>query len=162
MGPGAIDLTIEASGAPSCIQIGVHVLKPAYVKPFSVLPPLSVSVEQYRLFQVEGPADIRNSGTYVQVGMGSNMTVKVPFFPVISKQLRILGSFRYGMGDYPLAISLVERGLIDLKPLVTQVVEFEQALEAFETTRRGKDENGKVSRAPTIRFRFYSSFRIVC
>jgi L-iditol 2-dehydrogenase/D-xylulose reductase len=76
--------------------------------------------------------------------MGSNMTVKVPFFPVISKQLRILGSFRYGVGDYPLAISLVERGLIDLKPLVTQVVEFEQALEAFESTRRGKDENGKV------------------
>ena len=31
MGPGAIDLTIEASGAPTCIQIGVHVLKPAYV-----------------------------------------------------------------------------------------------------------------------------------
>lgn len=85
------------------------------------------------------------SGTYVQVGMGSNMTVKVPFFPVISKQLRILGSFRYGMGDYPLAISLVERGLIDLKPLVTQVVEFDQALEAFETTRKGRDENGKVS-----------------
>lgn len=73
------------------------------------------------------------------------MTVKVPFFPVISKQLRILGSFRYGMGDYPLAISLVERGLIDLKPLVTQVVEFEDALEAFETTRKGRDENGKVS-----------------
>jgi threonine dehydrogenase-like Zn-dependent dehydrogenase len=84
------------------------------------------------------------SGTYVQVGMGSNMTVKVPFFPVISKQLRILGSFRYGMGDYPLAISLVERGLIDLKPLVSQVVEFEDALEAFETTRKGRDANGKV------------------
>lgn len=31
MGPGAIDLTIEASGAPTCIQIGVHVLKPSYV-----------------------------------------------------------------------------------------------------------------------------------
>jgi hypothetical protein len=29
MGPGAIDLTIEASGAPTCIQIGVHVLKPS-------------------------------------------------------------------------------------------------------------------------------------
>jgi hypothetical protein len=80
--------------------------------------------------------------------MGSNMTVKVPFFPVISKQLRILGSFRYGMGDYPLAISLVERGLIDLKPLVTQVVEFEEALEAFEHTRKGRDPNGKVGFCP--------------
>jgi len=77
--------------------------------------------------------------------MGAKMTVPVPFFPVISKQLRILGSFRYGMGDYPLAISLVERGLIDLKPLVTHVVEFEEALEAFEHTRKGKDDSGKVS-----------------
>jgi len=49
------------------------------------------------------------------------------------------------MGDYPLAISLVERGLIDLKPLVTHVVEFEEALEAFEHTRKGRDDNGKVS-----------------
>lgn len=88
--------------------------------------------------------------------MGSNMTVKVPFFPVISKQLRILGSFRYGMGDYPLAISLVERGLIDLKPLVTQVVEFDKALEAFETTRKGRDENGKVSQQS---FSHYTSRR---
>jgi D-xylulose reductase len=77
--------------------------------------------------------------------MGAKMTVPIPFFPVISKQLRILGSFRYGMGDYPLAISLVERGLIDLKPLVTHVVEFEEALEAFEHTRKGKDDSGKVS-----------------
>lgn len=140
MGPGAIDLTIEASGAPSCIQIGVHVLKPAYV----------LSSRHYFLpfFLDSLPltcADAGYSGTYVQVGMGANMTVKVPFFPVISKQLRILGSFRYGMGDYPLAISLVERGLIDLKPLVTQVVEFDQALEAFEHTRKGKDANGNVS-----------------
>ena len=79
--------------------------------------------------------------------MGAKMTVPVPFFPVISKQLRILGSFRYGMGDYPLAISLVERGLIDLKPLVTHVVEFEEALEAFEHTRKGKDDSGKVSQS---------------
>ena len=29
LGPGAIDLTIEASGAPTCVQMGVQVLKPA-------------------------------------------------------------------------------------------------------------------------------------
>lgn len=30
-GKGAIDLAIEASGAPTCVQIGLAVLKPAYV-----------------------------------------------------------------------------------------------------------------------------------
>ena len=103
------------------------------------------SVSPYSTFRDTVRRKLTASGTYVQVGMGARMTVPVPFFPVISKQLRILGSFRYGMGDYPLAISLVERGLIDLKPLVTHVVEFEEALEAFEHTRKGKDDNGKVS-----------------
>jgi len=72
------------------------------------------------------------------------MTLPVPLFEIITKQLKVLGSFRYGAGDYPLAISLVERGLVDLKPLVTQRYEFTDALEAFETTKNGKDKNGEV------------------
>lgn len=110
-GKYGLDLTIEASGAPTCVQIGMHVLKPA--------------------------------GTYVQVGMGTNMTLPVPLFQIITKQLNVVGSFRYGSGDYPLAIGLVERGLVDLNPLITQRYKFEDALEAFETTRTGKDKNGK-------------------
>ena len=77
--------------------------------------------------------------------MGARMTLPMPLFEIITKELRVLGSFRYGPGDYPLAISLVERGLIDLGPLITQRYEFTDALEAFETTRRGKDSSGKVS-----------------
>ncbi|ORY32623.1 putative sorbitol dehydrogenase [Naematelia encephala] len=109
-GPGAVDLALEASGAPTCMQMGLHILKPA--------------------------------GTYVQVGMGAVMTQPTPLFQIIAKELRVIGSFRYGPGDYPLAISLVERGLVNLKPLVTQRYEFTDALEAFETTRAGKDKNG--------------------
>ncbi|WVN88112.1 chlorophyll synthesis pathway protein BchC [Cryptococcus depauperatus CBS 7841] len=110
-GKGAVDLAIEASGAPSCVAIGVSVLRPA--------------------------------GTYVQVGMGAATTVPIPLFHVIAKQLRVVGSFRYGAGDYPLAISLVERGLIDLKPLVTQRFKFEDAKEAFECTKAGRGRDGK-------------------
>ena len=54
-------------------------------------------------------------------------------------------TFRYGPGDYSLAISLVERGLVDLKPLVTHRYKFKDALEAFQVTEKGKDANGKVS-----------------
>ncbi|WWD17531.1 chlorophyll synthesis pathway protein BchC [Kwoniella shandongensis] len=108
---GAVDLAIEASGAPTCVQIGLAILKPA--------------------------------GTYVQVGMGAKMTLPVPLFHIITKQLKVIGSFRYGAGDYPLAISLVERGLVDLKPLVTQRYEFDDAKEAFEATKLGKGKDGK-------------------
>ncbi|WVR07288.1 chlorophyll synthesis pathway protein BchC [Kwoniella sp. DSM 27419] len=110
-GFGSVDLAIEASGAPTCIQMGVNILKPA--------------------------------GTYVQVGMGRNMNVPVPLFHLINKQLRMIGSFRYGPGDYALAISLVERGLVNLKPLITHRFEFEDAKQAFEATKNGKGQDGR-------------------
>jgi D-xylulose reductase len=62
--------------------------------------------------------------------------VAINMAAVLSKELVIKGSFRYGVrisleyfiiylsfvlqhGDYPLAIALVSQGKIDLKPLVT-------------------------------------------
>ena len=44
-----------------------------------------------------------------------------------------------------MAISLVAQGSIDLKPLVTHHFKFEDAAEAFEVARLGKDKDGKVS-----------------
>ncbi|PCH41102.1 xylitol dehydrogenase [Wolfiporia cocos MD-104 SS10] len=81
-------------------------------------------------------------GTYVQVGMGSPEVV-IPVTTALTKELVFKGSFRYGPGDYPLAIALVSQGKIDLKPLITHRFSFEQASEAFQTTRAGKSEDGK-------------------
>lgn len=110
LGPKALNICIDASGASVCIATGLHLLRPA--------------------------------GTFVQVGMGAP-TVPIPMFAIVTKQLKVLGSFRYGQGDYPLAISLVERGLVDLKPLVTHRYNFTEAREAFDLTKAGKDKNGK-------------------
>jgi hypothetical protein len=49
-----------------------------------------------------------------------------------------------------MAISLVARGLIDLKPLVTHRYKFEEAVKAFGVTQAGKDEDGKVSIRPPV------------
>ena len=42
----------------------------------------------------------------------------------------------------PLAIDLVARGLVDLKPLLTHTFKFTDALEDFEITKAGKDKEG--------------------
>ncbi len=42
-----------------------------------------------------------------------------PVSELLRKELKVLGSFRYGPGDYTLAISLVASGNIDVKPLIT-------------------------------------------
>ncbi|KIJ59296.1 hypothetical protein HYDPIDRAFT_100891, partial [Hydnomerulius pinastri MD-312] len=81
-------------------------------------------------------------GTYVQVGMGpSDITIDMSV--VLCKELLVKGSFRYGPGDYPLAIALASSGKVDLKPLVSHRFPFNDARLAFETTRKGKSEDGK-------------------
>ncbi|KAG8742338.1 hypothetical protein FRC10_001619 [Ceratobasidium sp. 414] len=84
---------------------------------------------------------IRVGGTYVQVGMGGDP--QVPFGMMMVKELTVRGSFRYGPGDYSLAIALVSQGKIDLKPLVTHRFEFTDAVAAFNTTKTGKGPDGK-------------------
>jgi len=85
---------------------------------------------------------VKAGGTVVQVGMGNpNVTMNVA--PIIAKEIIYKGSFRYGPGDYPLAISLVANGKVDLKPLVTHRYKFDEAVIAFEATRAGKSNDGK-------------------
>jgi len=85
---------------------------------------------------------VKVGGTYIQVGMGSP-EITVPIILFIGKELKIQGSFRYGPGDYTLAISLVSQGKIDVKPLITHRFPFEDALKAFDTNRTGKGPDGK-------------------
>ncbi|KAI0921827.1 hypothetical protein AcV7_008025 [Taiwanofungus camphoratus] len=84
----------------------------------------------------------RQGGTFVQLGMGAS-EIQIPITLLLVKELNFKGSFRYGPGDYPLAIALVSQGKIDLKPLITHRFEFSSAKEAFETTKAGKSPDGK-------------------
>ncbi|KAH7914217.1 chaperonin 10-like protein [Hygrophoropsis aurantiaca] len=85
---------------------------------------------------------IKYGGTFVQVGMGAP-DITIDMSVVLSKELILKGSFRYGPGDYPLAIALASQGKIDLKPLVSHRFPFNDAVTAFKTTRNGKSEDGK-------------------
>ncbi|KAL0571183.1 hypothetical protein V5O48_010775 [Marasmius crinis-equi] len=82
------------------------------------------------------------AGAVIQVGIGA-FHVTIDFVMVLIKELNLKGSFRYGPGDYTLAIALVAQGKIDLKPLVTHRYPFTEALTAFKATQAGKSEDGK-------------------
>jgi len=84
----------------------------------------------------------RSGGTYVQVGMGTP-EVTIPITLLLIKEVNFKGSFRYGPGDYALAIALAAQGKIDLKPLITHRFAFNEAIEAFKTTKAGKSSDGK-------------------
>lgn len=80
---------------------------------------------------------LRTGGSYVQGGMGRD-EITFPIMAACTKELNIKGSFRYSSGDYKLALQLVAAGKINVKQLVTKVVEFEKAEDAFLEVKAGK------------------------
>ncbi|KAH7156663.1 chaperonin 10-like protein [Dactylonectria macrodidyma] len=80
---------------------------------------------------------VKVGGSYVQGGMGKS-DITFPIMAMCIKEMTMSGSFRYGPGDYPLAVELVASGKVDVKKLITGVVEFRQAEEAFKKVKEGE------------------------
>ncbi|KAL1852841.1 Endo-1,4-beta-xylanase 2 [Diaporthe australafricana] len=76
-------------------------------------------------------------GTFVQIGMGKPL-VNLPLLDTCEKEMVLKVSFRYGPGDFETALGLLETRKLSLKPLISNVVPFEKAAEAWEMTRRGE------------------------
>jgi D-xylulose reductase len=80
---------------------------------------------------------VRRGGVYVQGGMGKP-DITFPIMAFCAKELTARGSFRYGSGDYQLAVDLVSQGKVDVKRLITSTVKFGEAEEAFKSVKAGK------------------------
>ncbi|KAM0441302.1 hypothetical protein ACHAPT_000611 [Fusarium lateritium] len=80
---------------------------------------------------------LKVGGSYVQGGMGKS-DITFPIMAMCIKEATVSGSFRYGAGDYPLAVELVATGKVDVKKLVTGIVDFQQAEEAFKKVKEGE------------------------
>jgi 2-desacetyl-2-hydroxyethyl bacteriochlorophyllide A dehydrogenase len=76
-------------------------------------------------------------GTYMQVGMASG-AVSIPAPALVFKELKMTGSFRYDYGDYDLAVEFISTGKVNVKPIITHNVNFEDAEEAYKLVRDGK------------------------
>ncbi|OJJ02063.1 hypothetical protein ASPVEDRAFT_83583 [Aspergillus versicolor CBS 583.65] len=81
--------------------------------------------------------------TFVQAGMGKEGVV-VPITAICTRGLTVKGSIRYLPGCYPGAIDLISKGQIDVKPLITNRYAFEEAEEAFELVKQGRQDVFKV------------------
>lgn len=80
---------------------------------------------------------VRKGGTYVQGGMGKS-DITFPIMELCMKEINVRGSFRYGSGDYRLAIQMVQRRQVDVKKLISGVVRFERAEEAIQKVKGGE------------------------
>jgi D-xylulose reductase len=80
---------------------------------------------------------LRKGGTFVQAGLGKPVQ-GMPILLMSEKELNVKGSFRYGPGDFEQAVSLLSQGKVNVKALISSVVPFERATEAWEKTRKGE------------------------
>ncbi|KIW88118.1 D-xylulose reductase A [Cladophialophora bantiana CBS 173.52] len=80
---------------------------------------------------------LRMGGSYVQGGMGRD-EITFPIMAACTKELTVKGSFRYGPGDYAMAVDLASSGKIDVKRLISRKVNFDDAEQAFEDVKAGK------------------------
>ena len=80
---------------------------------------------------------VRRGGVYVQGGMGKP-DITFPIMTLCINEVTVKGSFRYGSGDYKLAVEMVGSGKVDVKKLITGTVRFEEAEQAFKDVKSGK------------------------
>ena len=72
---------------------------------------------------------MRPGATILQLGLGGDMTL--PMMQITAKELVLKGSFRFH-SEYATAISLMQKGLIDVKPLISETVGLQDAVKGFD------------------------------
>lgn len=80
---------------------------------------------------------VRRGGTYVQGGMGRD-NITFPIMALCLNEVTAKGSFRYGSGDYTLAVELIATRKVEVKKLISGVVAFKDAEEAFKKVQKGE------------------------
>src|SRR3989338_72018 len=76
-----------------------------------------------------GIAALRPRGVILQLGLGGDMTL--PIMAITAKELELRGSFRFH-SEFATGVALMQKGLIDVKPLITHTVSLDNAETAFK------------------------------
>jgi len=71
---------------------------------------------------------LRPRGVIVQVGLGGEMTL--PINTIVAKEFDLRGAFRFHE-EFATAVELLNKGLVDVKPLISATVPYRDAARAF-------------------------------
>ena len=76
-------------------------------------------------------------GVVVQIGLGKP-DLTLPVLNMCEKETVFKTTWRYAPGDYEIAIALLSSGRLSVMSLISNIVPFEQAPEAWEMTKKGQ------------------------
>jgi len=126
----------EARGRAAAAAGADHVVDPSETSLRDVFPD-RLAAPAFA-FECTGVADVVNSAVNVLRPQGllaiTGFARQNPYFDaadLLFKEIEIRGSFIY-TSEFPAAIDLLARGAIDVEPLISGVLDFGDALEAFE------------------------------
>jgi L-idonate 5-dehydrogenase len=68
-------------------------------------------------------------GVLIQLGLGGD--ISIPQNMIVAKEIEMRGSFRFHE-EFALAVDLINKRRVDLKPLLTEVLPYEDAVKAFD------------------------------
>ena len=78
-----------------------------------------------------GVSALKRGGVFIQAGLGTPI-INFPIGQICDKEATLKGSFRYGSGDYNLAIELMASQRVRLDGLITHDFPFTDAEQAFK------------------------------
>ena len=84
---------------------------------------------------------LKPKGTLIQLGLGGD--ILMPLVAVTTKELNIKGSFRFH-SEFQLAVKMMQKNLIDVNPLITHKIPFENAKQGFSIAMDEKEHSMKV------------------
>ena len=87
----------------------------------------------------EGIGVLKKGGTLVFVGYSQSGMMNLPIAQAMNKELTFKTIYRY-RHIYPLAINAVQRGLVDIKNIVTNVFDFKDIQKAMDESIHNKAE----------------------
>ncbi|NTX27862.1 L-idonate 5-dehydrogenase [Burkholderia pyrrocinia] len=129
---------VNAVPLDSARQVGADITVNVAAAP-SGLEPFSTGKGTFDvLFEASGNAAalrsafdvLRPRGIVVQVGLGGDSAL--PMNVIVAKEFDLRGAFRFHE-EFAVAVELLNKGLVDVKPLISDIFPYQECVKAFQT-----------------------------
>jgi 2-desacetyl-2-hydroxyethyl bacteriochlorophyllide A dehydrogenase len=87
---------------------------------------------------------VRHGGRLLLFGINTAVSAELPFYQLYFKELNIINARAARAQDYPTAITLVERGLLRIDPLITHRLPLQELGDALEMVDSDAEDRLKI------------------
>jgi threonine dehydrogenase-like Zn-dependent dehydrogenase len=78
---------------------------------------------------------LRIGGLSVWIGQGSPL-VEIGMLDIVTRELKIFGTFTYGLKEFEKAVNMLNMGIVDVTPIITKEAPMSQGAQWFENLKK--------------------------